>query len=410
MNTENINLGDTVTDFGDTTKLVRQALSNINTDDGNGDWEQKYVLKTVLQEVEEMIIELNLKGSVRERSNGLIEFRNPKLGSVYGRTKEEISEKIAKKLRELQSHIKKPTKKKKSKTPLLSDFYRTSYLPYKQSKNKARNTIIGYESNMRYIVAHGFDKPLGDYTSINIEEFLYSIPQTRKRQIMQGFLNNLFNRAIAQLIIRENPCTPIEKMEHDGTVGTAIEFWEQKIFFKTLFETPKLSLVKKYYLLFVFLTGTRRNEALGVRQCDVDFERKVMHISGTKTDGSDRYIPLFPMIEKILQNLSPENGLYFPFSYKVADDALKICTKNHRLHDLRHTFGTIQICVENVNIKTVSLWLGHSNIQTTLKTYTHPDQLDKALFLRGDISEEEKIPLLKEQYEEILRMIHEFLG
>ena len=117
MNTENINLGDTVTDFGDTTKLVRQALSNINTDDGNGDWEQKYVLKTVLQEVEEMIIELNLKGSVRERSNGLIEFRNPKLGSVYGRTKEEISEKIAKKLRELQSHIKKPTKKKKSKTP-----------------------------------------------------------------------------------------------------------------------------------------------------------------------------------------------------------------------------------------------------------------------------------------------------
>ena len=55
-----------------------------------------------------------------------------------------------------------------------------------------------------------------------------------------------------------------------------------------------------------------------------------------------------------------------------------------------HFFGTIQICVEKVNVKTVSLWLGHSNIQTTLQTYTHPEQLDKGTFLRGDLTEEEK--------------------
>lgn len=390
----------------DTEELLREARDNI----GEGLGQIIGSKKTALQEVEELIIELKLNGSLRERPNGLIEFRNTKLGSIYGRTKEEINEKITKRFRELQSHVKKPKRTRTPKSPLLSEFYRNSYLPYKKGKNIAKNTLAGYESNIRYIIEQNFDKPLLTYSATEIESFLYAIPETRKRQIMQGFLNNVFNRAVVLSVVMDNPCAHIEKVEHKQNEGAALEFSEQERFFKTLFSSEKFTRTQKCYFVFVYLTGCRRTEALNVTVDDVDFERKILHIPGTKTDGSDRDIPLFPLAEKTLRQTEPVNRKYFPFYEAIVDRILKECSKNHKLHDLRHTFGTIQYCCNDADIKTVSLWMGHSTIQTTLRRYTHPEQLDKAIFFRGDLTEEEKKALRKAKYEEILRLIYEFLG
>ena len=46
------------------------------------------------------------------------------------------------------------------------------------------------------------------------------------------------------------------------------------------------------------------------------------------------------------------------------------CVKPIRLHDLRHSHATILIN-EGVNIVAVSKRLGHTDINQTLKTYTH---------------------------------------
>lgn len=48
------------------------------------------------------MIELKIKGSVRERSNGLIELRTQALGSIYGHDKEEIEQKLTKRLKEVK--------------------------------------------------------------------------------------------------------------------------------------------------------------------------------------------------------------------------------------------------------------------------------------------------------------------
>lgn len=194
-----------------------------------------------------MLIELKINGSVRQRSNGLIEFRNPVFGSVYGRTPEELQEKLKQKIRYEKAHIAKPAKKKKS--PLLSEFYENNYLPYKQTKNLAESTIRGIKYNFKFIrEQEGFNKPLTEYTSKDIEEFLLSIPQTRKRQIIQGLLNNMFTRALADSLISANPCAPLEKMEHDTDEGKALSFEEQKIFLKNCLQTRPSNLKKNVIL------------------------------------------------------------------------------------------------------------------------------------------------------------------
>lgn len=374
----------------------------------NGYSGENEVSKPLKDEVKEMLVELDIKGSLRERADGLLEFRNTKFGSVYGRTKEEIKRKLTKKLQELHDRS-RGAKPQKFKSPLLSEFFETEYLPYKKSKNRAENTIGGYLSNIKFIIESGFNKPLSKYTSSGIEEFLLSVPETRKRQILQGLLNNMFKRALAKSLVKVNPCAPLEKMEHEVEEGSAFKFCEIKEFFENV-EKASLTKSQKYYLLFVFLTGCRRNEARALRVSDVDFERKILHIQGTKTDGSDRFIPLFPLVENLLRGLDSKEGLYFPFSEYVAQTSLKKCTEKHRLHDLRHTFGTLQICVEKIDVKTVSLWLGHTNIETTLRIYTHPEQLDRAIFLRGDLTDSEKLAILRKQYSEVLQQVEKLIA
>ena len=85
-------------------------------------------------------------------------------------------------------------------------------------------------------------------------------------------------------------------------------------------------------------------------------------------------------------------------------------TSEHPLHELRHTFGTIAICVKKLDAKTVALYMGHADATTTLNIYTHPDQLDKELFFNGAVSDDEKLAIMRKKYDEILDIITEFIN
>ncbi|MBQ8657929.1 MAG: hypothetical protein IJ506_02240 [Clostridia bacterium] len=55
----------------------------------------------------------------------------------------------------------------------------------------------------------------------------------------------------------------------------------------------------------------------------------------------------------------------------------------------------MRICVNKIEAKTVSLYMGHSDVQTTLRIYTHLEQLNRAVFLNGKMAENKKLQLLK---------------
>ena len=386
---------------------VWQEQANSFQDKNNGTVSEKTISeKPLLEEIKEMILELNVNGSIRTRKNGLLELRTVAFGSIYGRTKDEIGEKLLKEIKQAKSHVKKLPKPKKNTCPTLAEFYEQNYLPYKKADGLAAKTLKGMGYNFSFIVKSGFNKPLNEYTSLDITNFLLSIPKTRKRQIIQGFFNNLFTYAKSLGKIKENPSESIATMKHDTVEGTSFSFDEQKRFFTNLLADSKILYIHKCYSIFVYLTGTRRNEALALTTEDV---QKILHINGTKTDGSDRYVPLLPLVEKLLKSITPKDGKYFPFSEYVADTTFKKYGAPHKLHDLRHTYGTIQICVNKLDIKTVSLYMGHSTVETTLRIYTHPEQLDRETFLNGSLKEEEKLEILRKEYAEILAIIEDFL-
>ena len=283
---------------------------------GNGFGTQQ---KTIYEEIEEMIVELKINGSYREHRNGLYKFHNTTFGSVYGKTKEEIQEKLLKKIEEYNQIHKdeetQPHKNKKKTVPLLSEFYESEYLPYKKA-NVTPRTIESINIHFRFIVKSGMNKPLNRFTTAEIEKFLYSVPQTRKRQLIRGVLNNMLTYAKRIGHIKQNPCDNVEQMKHEQTKGRALSYKDQSAFFNTLFSpSSKISEMERLYLTFVYLTGTRRSEAIDLRVNDVDFENNVLHIPGTKTKESNRQIPLFPLVRKLLKKITPtSDGKYFYLS------------------------------------------------------------------------------------------------
>lgn len=158
----------------------------------------------------------------------------------------------------------------------------------------------------------------------------------------------------------------------------------------------------------------RVGEVCGLRWEDIDLQRRVLHVSRTrsyvwnvitkqcetyedtpKTKNSDREIPisnsLYSALCRLRKQRDPE---LFPYvvgstnkgtNNRNINETLRRILLNLKLppitfHGLRHTFAT-RLVESKCDIKTVSTILGHSTVATTLNLYVHPDtdQKRKAL-------------------------------
>jgi integrase len=131
---------------------------------------------------------------------------------------------------------------------------------------------------------------------------------------------------------------------------------------------------------FLAYSGARLREATALRWGDLDFKRNRLTIAGTKTESSDRTIPIFPALTGLIAEMRARRGVESdnaPIlrvqeclgSLKSACRKIGIKALTH--HDLRHLFATS--CIESgVDIPTVSRWLGHSDGgNLAMKTYGH---------------------------------------
>lgn len=131
---------------------------------------------------------------------------------------------------------------------------------------------------------------------------------------------------------------------------------------------------------FVAYSGMRRAEAQAATWEDIQGQRLKVH--GTKSESSDRIIPIVPALAKLLDQMRARRAaLGLPLTGRIllvdrCLDPLRGACRRLGLplltqHDLRHYFATI--CIESgVDIPTVSRWLGHGDGGAlAMKTYGH---------------------------------------
>lgn len=216
-------------------------------------------------------------------------------------------------------------------------------------------------------------------------------------------------------LITKNPADYIDSFKKEDTEKVYLKEKNMEDILKAIgvnkISTPTF-LAAKY--------GLRRGEAVGLRWSDIDFENNtitvcnsVVDIENTdknaknkkkqvnrqkmKTKSSFRILPLLMEVKDYLLNLrkqQKENRNRFKNSYNneyldnICVDQLgnlikldyvtkkfkKIVTKlNYEkvtFHTLRHSVATL-LHKHGFSVKIIQYWLGHSNISTTLDTYTH---------------------------------------
>ncbi|HEY9038604.1 MAG TPA: tyrosine-type recombinase/integrase [Roseovarius sp.] len=129
---------------------------------------------------------------------------------------------------------------------------------------------------------------------------------------------------------------------------------------------------------FLFLTGCRKNEALRMKWCEVDFDRGIVEFSETKTDA--RKQALSDQLRGILQSLpsqafsewvfpGPDVSKHIVNISKSWSAILKEARIEHvRLHDIRHT--VLSDIANATDLPTAAAIGGHKSIQSTMR-YVH---------------------------------------
>ena len=220
-----------------------------------------------------------------------------------------------------------------------------------------------------HIKPHIQNKLLVDYLPIDIENALNLVENGRTRETTYQVYNESFRLARKNKLLINNIMEDIKPIHHRRQGGKALSIKEQQRFIKIIAKHR----YKDYYL-FLLYSGCRRAEGVSIMWHDIDLSKNILHIRGTKTLGSDRYIPISSKLKQIILDNKNASDRLFPYTTNQVTKAFQRLQKKYNLdytlHSLRHTFATR--CLESgVSIRVVQKWLGHSRIDTTSKIYTH---------------------------------------
>ena len=260
---------------------------------------------------------------------------------------------------------------------------------------------------------------LGGLEAKHIQRFyLYELRNVSANTVIHEHANihKALQYAVRMNLIQYNPADKVERPKKEKFIAGYYKQEELEQLFEVAKDHP--------YSLLIQMTafyGLRRSEALGLKWDAIDFERNtitIRHIvtnaqvdgkyeivceDRAKTKSSLRSLPLVASIkEKLIsvKNQQKENkrvcGNCYNTEYdgyvfvdamgnlfnprNVSKNFATLLERNNlrhiRFHDLRHSCASL-LLANDVPMKQIQEWLGHSDISTTANIYSHLDYQSK---------------------------------
>jgi integrase len=258
------------------------------------------------------------------------------------------------------------------------------------------STLTHYENSLKRIKPHFQRVRVRDIDRYTVERFLLSQSQRYSRSTLKSFRTSLsivLAWAEANGWIGKNPVRGVKLPRTCGgrllTRHALTQVDVDRLVSEM--EEPYATLC-----LLLHATGLRISEALGLSWSDLTdsvltVERRLYEgiLDEVKTRGSQRKLPLPPVLVHRLLRLKPKDGRGFIFhcangqpltptnvrNRHLAPTAKKLGITISGFHDFRHTRGT-ELRRAGVHPKVVSAVLGHSKVQFTSEVYDHVNEAD----------------------------------
>ena len=334
-------------------------------------------------QIESEVIELQ-KGSITKRKDnrwmGRYYDADKKQRCVYARTKKECIEKLKQALKELDKQ--KDSETTFGKTMTLNAWFDYWLNAYKS--NLKESTLVNIKSYYSRSIEQIGKTSLNKLTANILKEHIDNLPTQNQKGHSYSLLSDMLDKALDNGLIKKNPMKLFvlpKSREKNADKKKNIKYLMQEeidIIFKSFENSKYLNMVK-----FALYTGLRAGELSTLTWQDIDFVNKTItvdkqfnittkKISDTKTEASNRTIPLFSKAEEVLLSIKKKSNFVFGLKGFSAT-----CTKKSKeinvpfsAHSLRHTFANI--CRNaGVDDLTIQAWLGHDSVSVTRDTYFH---------------------------------------
>lgn len=279
-------------------------------------------------------------------------------------------------------------------------------------------TYASYEMMAMRIIIPYFETlniKLKELTTEDIQEF-YSAQLERVSANTVIHYHAVIHRALKYAVkiktIQSNPAVNVERPRKEKFIGS---FYDKKEI-NTLFDSIQGHPLEVAIKLAAFY-GLRREEIIGLKWTAIDFENNTLTIQHTvtecnldgkhievasdtaKTDSSLRTMPLVTNFRAMLLAKKEKQEHYRKLCGRsyckeyldyifvnemgerwkpryLSDGFKRILEQNGlrriRFHDLRHTCASL-LLANNVPMKKIQEWLGHSDFSTTANIYAHLD-------------------------------------
>ena len=328
--------------------------------------------------------------------------------SVYADTKMELGKKYAERLHELESGPEIV-----GGNMLISSWAESCIDAYKTGQKE--NTRKTYLRRVRHCILKEIgSRTVASVTPMELQQVLNLQRGNSKTQINEVYqaLRFIFRHAVENHLRADDPTLYLEKPAGTHFSRRALTRTERNAVLDV-----GVTDRRYYFYLLMLLCGCRPSEAAECQGRDISIDHGcyMLHIRGTKTKLSDRYVPLPDPLAKLVRKTPAfehiactrdgrkitnydrlwrsfkrqlniylgcnmyRNKLIPPFP--LAPDLVPYCFRHEYCSDLAR---------RGIDIRTAQKLMGHSTIQMTANIYTHverDDILAAAKILNGSPSE-----------------------
>jgi site-specific recombinase XerD len=262
--------------------------------------------------------------------------------------------------------------------------YINAYLASKQI-SKSKRTIRNYRNALELFEQY-VSKPLENATRGDIESYFSYILIEKQPPVQRitaatyqvqlgGFYQWMQDREYIQI----NPCKGIDKIRFEKKLPVYLTLQEIKAMLDVAnIESPRDAIM----IRFLFVTGARVSELVGVKKSDIDFQHGTIRLFGK--GAKERIVPIDkmfkPALEEWCKGFDHNQRIFEYHTGTVRNDIRRIArmagiNKKVTPHKMRHSFAT-HLLRAGANIVVIQQLLGHVSLNTT-QVYAHADDQDK---------------------------------
>lgn len=268
----------------------------------------------------------------------------------------------------------------------------------KYERNVSEHTLRNYASDLEQFRTHLLrvekreDMPVAEIDRLTIREWMAELHADHKKTSVARKLASL--RTFFQFLIREgkldaNPAKQVATPRIERKLPNHLSIEDSVRFIETPDINTDLGRRDRAIIEFLYATGIRVGELVGINIPDVDFREKLVWVTGKRK--KQRIVPFGePAMQAVLLYMDQTRGKFLEncpetkreptalfLNYqgtrittrsvgRMIDKYIKLCADIHDIspHSLRHTFAT-HLLDQGADLRDIQELLGHARLTTT---------------------------------------------